>query len=140
MTIEEAIVGKLRADPAVTALVAQRVYPDQAPMDAVLPYVVYEQSGQEHQRTLTGKVNLPLWRMRLDAYGQTKASARAVLTALDSSLDSFQGDLEVGQINVSGMFVDNMESGAEVPVHANEFGEYTGGLDLTLHYSQYSLT
>lgn len=149
MELEEALVGHLAADATLGGLLGvppgMRLYPDQAPPSAELPYVCYSQASRERRRTLAshphhltpGTVNLPAVSMRLDVYASSAPSRRAVVRALGKRLEGFQGFMGAG-LSVQGVFHEDDDGGSETPAHADEMGEYTAGIDLRIHYAEVS--
>jgi hypothetical protein len=57
------IYGLLAADPLVASLVADRIYPEQAPESASLPVVIYSARVGD-----PSEGNAPIWRLALDVH------------------------------------------------------------------------
>lgn len=134
MTIEEAIYAKLLADAGVAARIGTRLYPAQAPQRATFPLGIYNEATQRSVYTMAGVLNLGLWSMRLEFYGDSYADAKLSRNAARSALDGFRGDIGSGTVTVRGVFNESGDDGVEVPIHADEFGIFRAGLDLAVHH------
>lgn len=93
MEIEEALTIRLKATSALTALIAQRIFPDEAPQNTVLPYVVYLSVSDVKLHTLTGQYNQESPMIQYTAYAATKSAARAITNQVKIALSDFQGTL-----------------------------------------------
>lgn len=54
MIIHAAVFSRMSADQAITAVVADRIYPRRLPQGARLPAIIYQQISNPKQRTLGG--------------------------------------------------------------------------------------
>lgn len=93
MEIEEALMIRLKTTSALTALIAQRIFPDEAPQDTILPYLVYLTVSDVKVHTLTGQYDQEAPMIQFTAYAATKPSARAVAIQVKAALSDFQGTL-----------------------------------------------
>jgi hypothetical protein len=89
LPLQKAVVGALKAETSVTALVSNRVY-DQVPEDPTFPYVAlgYEQTLQDFDQCNDGAecfVTLDCWSRDVGRV-EAKQIAAAVVTTLDSAL------------------------------------------------------
>ena len=138
MDIEAAIYAKLAATSGVTDLLGDppRIYPGQAPQSSTLPVLIYHQAHRKQLMTLTGPINLNAYLMRLDAFADTYAEAKAVYNATRSALNGFKGEITVDAetIDVQGIFEETGDEESLQPIHAEEDGTYRAGLDLAIHY------
>lgn len=134
MTIEEAIYAKLTTDGTVSALMGTRLYPAQAPQSATFPLAVYDEASARQAYTLAGVLNLNLYSMRIDCFDDSYAGAKALRNAIRDCLGGYRGDLESGTVSVRGIFNESADDGIETPIHADEFGIFRAGLDLSIHY------
>lgn len=89
----EAVRAALLADVAVTALVADRVYPLQAPQNPTLPFLVLTQVSDVPASTFTGAPAglLSAVRMQVDAYAERYAEAHELAAAVDDCLGALSG-------------------------------------------------
>lgn len=87
MTPEAALVARLVADPAVSALVVDRVSPQPLPQASTLPAVTYYIAGStEAPLTHDRKVNLPVYRVSIDAWAATPDVAAELMGAIFDAL------------------------------------------------------
>ena len=138
MTIEEAVCARLLATSAVTALVGQRVYPDQAPDlgpdQTQFPRVVYSQADRKTVMTHSGPVALNSYAMDLTVDALTKTSAKATAKAVGDSLKGYRGT-QSGLV-VLGIFDTTEGDGFEPPQHAGERGTFSVTLSVNVWFRQ----
>lgn len=98
MEIEEALVARLLAWPGLTALIGQRLYPEEIPQNDSLPAVFYLDISDNKVHTLTGihRVEQPI--KQFTVYAATKASAKAVANQIKLALSDYQGTLSGVQV------------------------------------------
>lgn len=85
MAAEETIYTTLRS------LVANgggsyRCYPEAAPQEAVLPYIVYSRTAAPRERTLNNSVTLVNPRFEIGCYAETLADARTLAASVKSAM------------------------------------------------------
>lgn len=103
MSPGEAVRLKLIADPAVTALVGTRYYPNRLPQNAVLPAVVYFEVSNVPVTTFDGDAATRITNIRLqldvydDDYADTKEAARLI-------------DLVVSNLRSTALKADRLDS------------------------------
>ena len=135
MNVEEALYARLAADAGVSALVSARIYPEQAVQADTFPLVTYSEASAEFLYSLAGRINLNKYSMHLDVYASSYSSAKAVRAALMACLDGMQQTaIGAGTVTVLGSFLEQGESGHEAPIHADEYGIFRAGLDVSIHY------
>ena len=91
--IEEALVAHLLAQPGLTALIGNRLYPDLLEDDTSLPAVVYLSVSDTKDHTLAGQLDLESPVIQFTAYATTKAGAKAVAAQLKTALSDYHGTL-----------------------------------------------
>ena len=91
--IEEALVAYLLAQPGLTALIGNRLYPDLLEDDTSLPAVVYLNVSDTKDHTLAGQLDLESPVIQFTAYATTKAGAKAVAAQLKTALSDYHGTL-----------------------------------------------
>lgn len=134
LTIEEAVRGLLLGQPDILALCDERIYPQEAPQEARMPYVIYQQADQRMVMSLRRRINLNSYLMRLDCFAASYAEVKELHQVLLDTLVDFRGDLGGDAIQIRGVFHDGSESALEAPVHADEQGVHSMGLSVTLWY------
>lgn len=85
MSAETTLNAALKAAPAVTALVGQRIYPDNVPQEQAPPYVAFTRSGTEYVGTIHGtvvgsKASLEVWCM-----SSSRKEAEAIADAIETA-------------------------------------------------------
>ena len=134
MTLEEAIHDKLTTTPAVSALVGTRIYPEEAPQDADLPFVVYQEAARQTVMTMSGPVDLDSWRMSLELYADRRSSLRSLSAAIRTAMNGYKGDIGSGTIRVCGVFIEDETSELSPPQHAEDRGVMQCNMDLAIWY------
>ena len=102
--LEQGLNQLLSADPGVSALVGQCVYPVIIPENATYPCVSYQVISATAEYTLGSAVEVTK-RVQFDAWSQAYADTKFVQTALHNLLDGFNGSLPDGTV-VKGAFRD----------------------------------
>lgn len=87
MNSELAVLGILRDDSAVTDIVATRVYLNQAPQAAILPYIIVEEQDVEPFNTKDGVSVSDHDTVRVYPYATTKRALISLYTACRNALD-----------------------------------------------------
>ncbi len=97
--IEAALVGFLKADAGVSALVANRIYPENAIEKAGYPRIVYSLSGTDEQRSTKGSADQPNQTFEVDCYAEGSAGAggNAAAKALAEAVQDATGAVADGQ-------------------------------------------
>lgn len=96
MLVDEGVVQILRVNAALAAVVVKRIYPDEAPSNAVYPLVYYEQDDEEEEATLEspGSVGLTKLTFMFVAVTQgkaNKAECKRLADLVRQALIGFQG-------------------------------------------------
>jgi RNase P/RNase MRP subunit POP5 len=84
---------------AVTALVGQRVYPEQLPQKPTLPAITYSQVSAVRVRDLSGPAGKARRRISFSCWATTHDMAHQVADALRQSIDPFYGDMHGASIH-----------------------------------------
>lgn len=137
-TLDQAIYARLQAVSAVTALVGARVYLEEAPQAASLPYVErFEISGQPFE-PLAGAASLMSRRIQFTCWASTPAAADAVRTAIRDALAGFTGSVSIPG---SGSPTETFDIKAAIPESEatvfDEDGEvraFGRSIDFTFHH------
>lgn len=74
MTAEEIVAQALSTWPQLTASIGTRIYPDIAPQDVELPYIVYTRSGSEPAYTIHGPKAAELANMSVQIWNKSRFS------------------------------------------------------------------
>lgn len=135
VALEAPIFRFLTAQPAVTAQIGARFYPDAAQPGAPLPYAVHEEVERVLLETMTGYVTTGLYSMHIDFYGATRRQAAAARRAAFDALIGLKGPLE-GGVTIQGVYFDGAAVDEEPPEGGKETPARRAGLDLRFGYSE----
>ena len=115
----------LRDDPAVSALVGDRVYYQMRPDGAAYPCIVINTISDVPQRDLNGR-SWTETRLQITAMATTEPSAEAVAKTIQDSLDGFFGVM-AGALHVMSCLVVNT-----VPMFQDESGQTHYHVDVVI--------
>lgn len=91
MTVHNAIYSRLSSDSAITALVSTRIFPDVAPQDQILPYVVFRVIDTIPAQVKDGASLNNTYNVEVMSFAKTFASAQSIIDACVARLDYWQG-------------------------------------------------
>lgn len=86
MSAESTTYAALSAWSPLTALVASRIYPDEAAEGAALPAVIYERSGSSPHYTLSGELVACEATISVSVVARTRAAANQVADAITAAM------------------------------------------------------
>ena len=93
MEIEEALTSYLLDFSGLTALIGDKLYPDEIPQGIKLPAVIYSKVSDVKDHTLVGQNRLESPMIQFAAFVGSKTAARAIANQLKAALCDFQGEL-----------------------------------------------
>ena len=99
MTIEQALLTKLLATPALTALTGQKIYYVKAPQNVIAPYLTYQKISEQVAHSHQGYSHLKECRIQFSAFSTTYMGAKAINAQIFAALDGLvgmMGGIEVG--------------------------------------------
>lgn len=115
----EAVYAQLSGFSALTALVGTRIYPVEAPANAVRPYVVFFTVSNVRVNHLSGPAEVTNPRLQIDGYAARYIDAQAIAEQVRAALDGFagtSGGVEVLAVTcIDGR--DFYEDSANPPLH-----------------------
>lgn len=106
MALEADLRSFVLADPAVAALIGERLHPRRLPQKPTLPAVVYQRVATRRRHDLAGPDGLPRARMQFTCWALTPAHAAQVAHAVRTRLDGHRGP-------VGGTTVGSVQCGGE---------------------------
>lgn len=124
LSIEQALYRELVATAWVVALVGTRVYPVQAPQQAVAPYVVYELAAGNPHQGLDGSTGLAWARIDYGCYAATYAAAREVAAAVMAAINHRRGVIQgvsVGSVLSQEAFDAGFDEVTQTYLHVVSF-------------------
>jgi hypothetical protein len=86
-TVEEVIYQVISGNEAVSALIEDRVYPNLAPPDIALPYIVFQVIGGEFEHTMEGPAADSNPRVQVSCIAGSVEDAAALAAAVETLLD-----------------------------------------------------
>jgi hypothetical protein len=142
--IEAAVVTRLKATAAVTALVGDRIYPHEARPHTPRPYIVYYGQTTPEHHLLGDPVGLSQCELTLEVHADGKTMYRdgkAIVTAIAGALFGFQGNVVVSEGGSTVETIDIrtcvQESDADVlvpPIDGSERGRYVQFLSYSIGF------
>jgi hypothetical protein len=117
--IVQAVVNLLKSQPAIAALVGDRIFPRQAPDASTFPLVVVTKAGGVGEYDLAGDAGLEDGRVQIDCYAVHYAAAVQLKTEVRRFLSGYQGApaSSAGPCAIQGAFcindVDQADSATE---------------------------
>jgi hypothetical protein len=87
MEVEQAVYQRLAATAALTALVGDRIFPDEADPDAVRPMVVYTVVSTNEDRDIDGAIHFSRHTVNIWCEDETFAGVKGVAVAINTALD-----------------------------------------------------
>jgi len=107
---EQLLANALVADPAVAAVVGQRVYPVVAPASASLPFVTWRRTGVQRSQTLSGPMGMGVVVLSVDVYADTYGEARDIADKCRAVLDGYGTAVE-NYVSVRNVSLDTESDG-----------------------------
>lgn len=113
-TIEEAIVRKMLATPAITALIGSganaRLYPLVTPQTAALPAIAYQKISSPKEQSHSGSSHLARSRVQFTCEAVDYAAVKALAAAVKNCWNSYSGVISlstVDSLRIDGCAIDN---------------------------------
>lgn len=106
MVIEEGLYAYLAGYAGLTALVDSRIYPLQAPEDAIYPLVVYQRISGPRVYSHDGASGLAHPRFQITSWGEIYPDAKAVAKQVRLALSGYAGTMG-DDVDVDAAFLVN---------------------------------
>lgn len=103
---EQAVYDRLIGHTALTALIGDRLWPDESKQDPTLPFALYQRTNAVRVGTLAGAGGLRLAEIAIDVFSETALEQQTIGKLIEDRLDSWR-DATVG---VQGCFVEPGDS------------------------------
>lgn len=113
---ESVLRSALIASPAVSALVASRVYPLLAPKTASLPFITWRRAGISREHTLAGPMGMPNVTVEVQSFATTYEDVRELADRVRLVLDGYGGTMN--NVEVNNVSLEN---------EADDFVQLSGG-------------
>lgn len=131
-TLREALFARLRATPALTALVGARIYFNALPQSVSgpsLPAVTFYIAARSFRRNLGGPNGTSLATVRVSAWARTELEAAAMVESIRANFDGYQGLW--GRVQIMGCFLEDAADLPEFPRQGTD--TYTYQVALTFN-------
>lgn len=93
----------LKNDTGVSAIVGSRIYPMVAPQNVAKPYITYRVITGLKFQCIGGEIYQGNYRFQIDVWSETYSNAKAISTAVKSSLVGFMAS---NNINIEDDYED----------------------------------
>lgn len=90
---ERLLADQLKNNPAVAAIVGDRVFPVIAPASSAIPFITWRRSAVQREMTLQGPMGLPTVTLAIDIYAETYEAVRQLADHCRATLDGWGGSL-----------------------------------------------
>lgn len=90
---EKTVADALLADPDVSAIVGDRIYPVLAPETASLPFATWRRQAVQRESSLSGPIGMPVVTLALELYAATYYAARELADRCRRKLDGWHTDV-----------------------------------------------
>lgn len=120
------LIAYLKADTAVAALVAGRIYADFIPDSAALPAIEIERPSETPQQSNDGPVGFAESKYVFRCISTGKSEARALAAAVRARMDNLKGTVGGSVIGAS-----TLEDESDVPVIDTQDARIRFGVELT---------
>lgn len=107
---EQILANALVLDPAVAAVIGQRVYPVVAPASAALPFVTWRRTGIARQQGLNGPIGMSTVTLAVEVYAETYGEARDIADKCRRVLDGYGTTVE-NYVRVANVSLDTESDG-----------------------------
>ena len=121
---ERLLADQLKNNPAVAAIVGDRVFPVIAPASSAIPFITWRRSAVQREMTLQGPLGMPTVTLAIDIYAETYEAVRELADRCRATLDGWGGGLgnwisvrNVSLLNESDGFVQ-LAGGDLPPVYS----------------------
>src|SRR5580700_9696318 len=111
-TAKQAMYAALAGDSAITAVVGNQIYPDQALEGVVEPYLEFSVVSDIQKKGLRGPIGLRFVRFQIEGYCATRLQAETLEAALEALLDGFQNQ-SYGGLTVQASFIPEDEGAVD---------------------------
>lgn len=107
---EKAAARAIAADPAVAALLGERIWPVIAPQSASLPFATWRRTGVQRSQTLSGPMGMATVLLAVDVFSTTYEEARDIADRVRSVLDGWGGAVSE-YVSVRNVSLDSESDG-----------------------------
>lgn len=132
MSLKSALYSYLSGISGLTSLVSTRIYPDIAPPDASMPYVVYQYVSADHVRNMTSASDFASRRVQFDVYGASALSVDNVFQQLRTALESKRGNIGSENLAVLSSGIESERDDYIDPIDGGQVGKHRRTIDFII--------
>jgi hypothetical protein len=107
---EQVVANALVADPAVAAVIGQRVFPVIAPASSAIPFVTWRRASVTRSQTLSGPMGMGTVVLAVDMYAETYEQVRDLADKVRRVLDGY-GTAVADYVSVRNVSLDTESDG-----------------------------
>jgi len=137
MSLDQAVRGRLIADAAVVAIIAQRVFPEARAQGSALPCIVYGIQDEQRLGGLSQFAGVSKAKVEINLLAASRASARALESAVAAALD-YWGGAATGtgySVTIQGSRHQQTMTGYIEPAAGESVGTFFSTMFFQVHYS-----
>ena len=135
MSLESALATYWLADPQLTALVGQHIYPITAKQSAPLPYMTWQRLSEVPTYHMGGRSNLTSATVQVECWADTSpqvaALAQAFLALCDRTFQDTQENIDIRHLTI----VNDIDV-PQTPDDGGQQGVFCRAIDLQIWYRQ----
>jgi hypothetical protein len=120
LEIYEALTAYLLTQTGLTALIANRIYPDEAPEGETLPYVVYINISDVKDHLFTGQQTLERPVYQYTVYAADKDAASDVAEQIKAALSEYSGTMSGITVQYIGLMNELASRDRELKIYYHD--------------------
>lgn len=132
MSLKTALYSYLSGQSGLTNLVGTRIYPDIAPANASLPYVIHQYVSADHVRHMGGTSDFASRRVQFDVYGATAVSVDNVFAQLRTALEAKRGTIGSENLVVLSSGIESERDDYVDPIDGSQTGKHRRTIDFII--------
>lgn len=133
--IEEGLLALILSKPAVTAIAAQRVFPNQAPARELLPSVIFRRTGGGPIHTLGGVSGAKPATFQVESWSETSQDQARQLDLAVQQIAGFRGAIGLAWwFQAVLVDRDTDQDNPQIPIHAEDLGLFCSFTQYRLWY------
>lgn len=136
LMLERGFYVYMMAQPTITAIIGNRLYPESAPQSATFPYMVYSRANVDSHYMFLGPSATLTTSLVLECYELSKSpmGVKRLAYACRQVLDGFVGFWD--EVEIDGVFILDEEDGREAPKDGSDQMVYSVALMLDIWHAR----
>ena len=132
MSLKTELHNYLSGYAGLSALVDDNIYPDIAPENSPLPYVIFQIVSADHIRSMTAASDFVARRVQFDVYGSTALSVENVFDQLRGALEAKRGTIGSENLVVLSSGIDTERDDYVDPIDGSQTGKHRRTIDFII--------